>query len=73
MDRFLEYVAEIFEVETEKISLDTDFRKEIEDWSSLMGFALIIMMESEYNTRVSVDEFLACKTVGDLYHKVEGA
>ena len=69
MDEFIELVAEIFEVEPEEISMETVFREDIEDFSSLMGFSLIVMMEDEYGARVSVDEFLECQTVGDLYKK----
>ena len=49
--------------------MDTVFRDEIEGFSSLMGFSLIVMMEDEYGVRVPVEEFLECKTVGDLYRK----
>lgn len=69
MEQFLENVTEIFEVETSEISMDTVFREEIEDWSSLIGFSLIVMMEDEYGVKISVDEFLECKTIGDLYKK----
>lgn len=69
MDKFIELVAEVFEVEPDEITMDTVFRQDIEGFSSLVGFALIVMMEDEYGVRVSVDEFLKCKTVGDLYKK----
>ena len=69
MDNFIELAAEVFEVEPEDISMDTVFREEIEDFSSLVGFSLIVMMEDEYGVKVSVDEFLECKTIGDLYKK----
>ena len=69
MEKFLELTAEIFEVEPEEITMDTVFREEIEDFGSLMGFSLIVMMEDEYGVKVSVEEFLKCKTVGDLYRK----
>ena len=69
MEQFIELVAEVFEVEPEDISMDTVFREEIEDFSSLVGFSLIVMMEDEYGVRVPVDDFLECKTVGDLYKK----
>lgn len=69
MDKFIELVAEVFEVEPEEISMETVFREEIDDFSSLVGFSLIVMMEDEYGVRVPVDEFLECKTVGDLYKK----
>ena len=69
MEKFIELVAEVFEVEPDGITMDTVFREEIEGFSSMIGFSLIVMMEDEYNVRVSVEEFLACKTVGDLYRK----
>lgn len=69
MEKFLELTAEIFEVEPEDITMDTVFREEIEDFCSLMGFSLIVMMEDEYGVKVSVEEFLKCETVGDLYKK----
>ncbi len=70
MEKFIELMAEIFEVDESDISLDTDFRKEIDDFTSLMGFSMIITMEEEYNTKVTVAEFLECKTLGDLYNKI---
>ena len=69
MEKFLELVAEVFEVEPDEISMDTVFREEIEGFSSLVGFSLIVMMEDEYGVRVPVNEFLECKTIGDLYKK----
>ena len=69
MEKFLELAAEVFEVEPEDITMDTVFREEIEGFSSLMGFSLIVMMEDEYGVVVPVEEFLECKTGGDLYRK----
>lgn len=69
MEQFLELAAEICEVDPEDISMDTVFREEVEGFSSLVGFALIVMMEDEYGVQVPVDEFLACRTIGDLYRK----
>lgn len=69
MENFIALAAEVFEVEPEDINMDTVFREEIEDFSSLMGFSMIVMMEDEFGVRVPVEEFLECKTVGDLYRK----
>ncbi len=68
MEKFLELVAEIFEVEPSDISMNSVFR-EIDGFSSLVGFSLIVMMVDEYNVQVSVDEFMQCRTIGDLYQK----
>lgn len=69
MENFITLAAEVFEVDPEDINMDTIFREEIEDFSSLMGFSMIVMMEDEFGVRVPVEEFLECKTVGDLYRK----
>lgn len=72
MEKFLEMVAEIFEVEPKEISMDTVFR-ELDNFGSMAGFSLIILMEDEYGVVVSVNEFLKCKTIGDLYRKCNDA
>lgn len=69
MDNFIELVADVLDVEPEELTMDTPFREAIDDFSSLVGFSLIVMMEDEYGVRVPVNEFLECKTVGDLYRK----
>ena len=68
MQKFLELVAEIFEVEPNTITMETVFR-DLDDFSSLMGFSLIVMMEEEYGVKVTVDEFMQCNTIYDLYNK----
>lgn len=68
MQQFLDLVAEIFEVEPEEISMDTVFR-EMDDFSSMVGFSLLVMMEDEYGVKVSVDDFMKCETIEDLYKK----
>ncbi len=69
MEQFIELVAEVFEVEPDEITMDTVFREDLGSFSSLVGFSLIVMMEDEYGVKVSVDEFLECQTIGDLYNK----
>ena len=68
MQKFLELVAEVFEIESDEITMETVFR-DLDDFSSLVGFSLIVMMEDEYDVKVSVDEFMKCDTIGDLYQK----
>lgn len=70
MEKFLELMAEILEVEVDEISMNMDFRKEVEDFNSLMGFSMIITMEEDFNTKISVADFLECTTLNDLYNKI---
>ena len=63
MEAFLSRVAEILEVEA--VTPDFKFR-EIEDWNSMKGFSIIVLMEQDYGREMPVEVFLACETVSDL-------
>lgn len=63
MNDFLTKIAEILEIDT--VGSDFKFRS-IDEWDSLKGFSIIVLMESDYGKQMSVEEFLACETVGDL-------
>lgn len=63
MNEFLAKVAEVLEVES--VAPDFEFRT-IEDWDSMKGFSLIVLLESDYGKEMPVEEFLKCKTVADL-------
>lgn len=69
MDSFLEFMAEILETEVENISMDTDFRNDIEDWGSMKGFMIICMIAEEYGIMITVQDFLKCKKISDLFEK----
>jgi len=63
MNEFLQQVAEILEVD----SVTPDFKfREIDDWDSMKGFSLIVLMEGDYGKSMTVAQFLACETVADL-------
>lgn len=69
MNKFIKLIAEILEVDAEDISMDTNFRIDIEGWDSMKGFSTICMIEDEYGIQIDVLTFLKCKTIGDLYNK----
>lgn len=63
MEDFLSKVAEILEVES--VAPDFKFRS-IDEWDSLKGFSIIVLMEQDYGKEMSVEQFLACETVEEL-------
>ncbi len=69
MDKFIELMAEVYDLEPEDIKAEDKIR-EIEGFSSLTGFSIIVTLEDEYDVKMTVDEFLACETIQDLYDKV---
>ena len=59
-------MAEIMNVAPEEINETTRFREACM-FDSLMGFAMICALEEEYEAPITVDQFLACQTIGDLW------
>ena len=63
MSLFLEKIAEVLEVPS--VTPDFAFRS-APGWSSLMGFALIILLDQQYRVTLSVEDFMKLVTVADL-------
>lgn len=63
---FLERLSDVLET---SVTTETRFR-EVANWSSLMGFGILVTLENDFGRRMSVDEFLTCQTVGDLWKSV---
>lgn len=63
MNEFLVKVAEILEVDS--VVPEFEFRT-VDDWDSMKGFSLIVLLESDYGKQMSVEAFLNCKTVAQL-------
>ena len=61
---FLARVAAVLEMDA--VTPATCFR-ETPDWCSLKAFGLLVMLENDYQARLTVDDFRAVKTVGGLY------
>ncbi|MCK5848528.1 MAG: acyl carrier protein [Caldisericia bacterium] len=66
-EKFLSVVADSLELEENEISFDTDFRNEVEDFDSLMGFSVIVAFDENFQKKMPVAEFMKCRTVKDLY------
>ena len=63
MEEFTAKIADILEVD----SVTPEFRfRTVDDWNSLKGFSLMVLMEQDYGKEMSVEEFLGCETVDDL-------
>lgn len=67
MNEFLEVFREQFEdTDPIEIQLDTHFRN-LEEWSSLMGMAILAMAKVNYDKSISGDELKHCITVKDVF------
>lgn len=62
MNEFLDRVSAILET---PVKAETRFR-EVEGWSSLMGFGILVTLENDYGRRMMIDEFQTMQTISDL-------
>lgn len=63
LQRFLERLAEVLEVPS--VSLEDDFRA-VPMWSSMTGFAVMVMFDLDYERGLTADELKKKSTVRDL-------
>lgn len=67
---FLEKFREQFEdTDPTDIELSTVY-KDLDEWSSIVSFALIAMVKVEYDKTVTGAEIRHCNTVEDLYNLI---
>lgn len=65
---FLKKFRDLFEdTDPESIELSTEY-KDLDEWSSLISFAIIAMVKMEYDKSVTGAEIRHCNTVEDLYN-----
>jgi len=62
MSRFLDRMSAVLET---PVSSGTRFR-EVDGWSSLMAFGILVTLENDYGRRMDLAEFAGMSTVGDL-------
>lgn len=66
INEFLEKIKPEFVDSANIINLETKFR-ELEDWDSLTGMSIIVLLEEEYGKRIPDDIFKSCITFYDVY------
>ncbi|MCF6297750.1 MAG: phosphopantetheine-binding protein [Flavobacteriaceae bacterium] len=64
---FIERFCEIlFESDEIVIDLSSEFR-DLDEWDSLIGMAIQIMLKDKYNVDLKTEIFESLNTVGDIY------
>jgi acyl carrier protein len=70
MEKFIESIADILEVEESVIIFDADFR-DCENWDSLAQLSFLALAEDDYNISLSNDQLQDAVTFGDLFNLVK--
>lgn len=72
MNDFIKNFAEQFDdTPLSAFHADTKFR-DLDEWSSLTGLAVMNMIAKKYQVKLSVLDLRKADTIGDLYHVVCG-
>ena len=70
LEKFVkDFAAQLDETDPETITAETEY-KNLDEWSSLIAFAVIAMVKVEYDKTVTGAEIRHCNTVEDLYNLV---
>lgn len=70
VSEFVRGAAEVLELNAEELSLETEFRKAVPDWSSLLGYGLTVWMEEAYGFVCPTAEFQKANRLSDLFELV---
>ena len=71
LDQFIKDFATEFEItELEEITAKTSYR-DLEEWDSLLGLAIIGMVNNKYHVKISGEEVRNAKTVENLFDLVK--
>lgn len=70
MNEFIKNFANQFDdTDLSEFKPDTKFR-DLEEWSSLTGLAIMNMIEKKYGVKLTVLELRKANTIEELYHVV---
>ena len=70
MKEFLDFIAEIMEVDPSELSEDTAYGQ-FDKWDSLMHLRLVMEIEEKYGIEISINEIPSIKTLKDFYKYIE--
>lgn len=71
MEEFIKnFAAQWDETEMSEFTPECEFH-ELEEWSSLVGLAILNMIVKKYGVKIAPAELKACVTIKDLYDLVE--
>lgn len=70
LEKFIADFAEQFDdTDASDITADTKFH-DLEEWSSLVGMAVIALAKTQYGKSITGKEIRQCETVSDLYNLI---
>jgi acyl carrier protein len=71
LEQFIkDFTSQFDDTDPAAFNADTAF-KELEEWSSVVAFLIIVMTDEKYNVKINREDILSSQTLNDLYKIVE--
>ena len=70
LEEFTSKIEEQFMEGTVKLTPESDFRDN-DEFDSLVGMAMLVVIKENFAYEMSVDEYLSCHTTNELYNKIK--
>ena len=70
VQEFIEKFAEAIDVDTSKLTVETEFRT-LDEWDSVAYISVIAMMDEEYDIQIETAQFKQLKTLGAVAEYIE--
>ena len=64
---FIDFFASVLDIDPGTLDIDTEFRY-LDEWSSLTGMDVMMRLKSQYGKDISIPDFKAAETIGDVYN-----
>ena len=65
-----DFADEFLDTDPSEFSVDTEY-KDLDEWSSMTGMAIMSMIENKYGVEVSALEIRTADTIGSLFSIIE--
>lgn len=66
----LNFANQFDDTDAEMFAPETQFR-ELDEWSSLIGLSIILMVDEEYGITIGADEMKKAQTIEELFNIVK--
>ena len=72
INEFIKNFADQFDdTELEEFKPETNYREDLDEWSSLNGLAILNMIEKKYGVKITASEIKETTTIEDVFNLVK--
>lgn len=66
-----DFADQFDETELEEFKAETDYRNDLDEWSSLTGLAILNMIDKKYGVKLSASDIRDTVTIEDVYNLIQ--